>query len=216
MYIRCCSAYYLAHQLQLNMYQSVYIVLICLLAGLTEVSAQSKYNFNSEQDYPYYTFLKKHMASENTLVYTDAAYYGYRVAVPAYWNIKPAFPNVLQGVIFENDSTSASLSISCQLKKDIESFEDFEDWVIGKYSPGETPEWDQYEKLISWKTTNKFDRLGKGYEAVFSTDGAKSYCWFILLESSKSYIWITFRTNRLEGENGFDRFKDIVKQFSRL
>ena len=140
--------------------------------------------------------------------------FGYRIVIPKWWRIRET-PNVfmLGGTFPAVDEIENALMLKAYDKGSFEDYSDFEKWVISAYNTGDTPTWSNGHVLKNKEAIEEFKDLGNSYKVVLDWRGSEYYCCYIIVETSKSFLWIDFTATEGTYEVNFSKFQEIMSSF---
>lgn len=160
--------------------------------------------------------IMKQKSGEDQIDYTDSKS-GYSIIIPKWWEIKETpNPNFFGGTFPEIDKSQSALLFKAFEKEKFKTFENFENWVIAGYKSGDTPKWSNDHKVLFKKNLEEFASIGKAFKVQLKTDDKFYNCCYIIVETTKSFLWIDLTSTRETYEANFIKLEKIMSQFTTL
>lgn len=187
----------------------VFLLLIQLpLAGFAQT--------NSTVDKNVLDVISKQKSGQDQINYVDATY-GYNVMVPKWWDIKETpSSNFFGGTFPEIGKSKSALLLKAFEKEKFKTFENFENWVISGYKSGDIPKWSNDQKVLFKKNLPEFPVFGKAFKVQLKAGDAFYNSCYIIVETSKAYLWIDLTATRETYDSDFEKLEKIMSQFKVL
>jgi hypothetical protein len=158
--------------------------------------------------------ISKQSSGEYQISYADSAN-GYSVIIPKWWDIKETpSPNFFGGTFDEIDKSKSALLVKAFEKEKFKTLQNFENWVISSYKSGDTPKWSTNQKVLFKKNLSEFNTIGKAFKVQLKTEDTFYNCCYIIVETSKSYLWIDLTSTRETYDANFKKLEKILLQFT--
>lgn len=158
--------------------------------------------------------LSNQNAEQDQIKYTDSTH-GYSIIIPKWWQIKKTpSPNFFGGTFDEVKKSKSALLFKAFEKEKFKTLQSFENWVISNYKSGDTPKWSTTQKILFKKSMNEFENLGKAFKVQLKTEDTFYNCCYIIVETSKAYLWIDLTSTRDAYDTDFKKFEAIMLQLS--
>ena len=136
------------------------------------------------------------------------------MSIPKWWDIKETpSPNFFGGTLPEIDNPKSALLFKAFEKEKFKTFENFQNWVIAGYKSGDTPKWSESQKILFKKNMSEFAAFGKAFKVQLKTNDAFYNSCYIIVETSKAYLWIDLTSTRESYDADFKRLEKIMLQF---
>lgn len=160
--------------------------------------------------------IKNQELGQDHINYTNSKF-GYNVTIPIWWDIK-ATPssNFFGGTFPEIDKSKSALLFKAFEKEKFKTFQNFENWVITGYKSGDTPKWSEDQHILYKKNLTEFAAIGHAFKVQIKADDNFYNSCYILVETSKCYLWIDLTATRETYDSNYEKLKKIIAQFSSL
>ncbi|MGC1631546.1 MAG: hypothetical protein WA749_05465 [Gelidibacter sp.] len=160
--------------------------------------------------------IRKQKLGQDKLNYTDTTF-TYQVIIPKWWEIKETpSANFFGGTLPETDKSKAALLFKAFDKDKFKSLSNFENWVITGYKSGATPKWSEDHIVLFKKNMDEFATIGKAFKVQLKAYDTFYNCCYIIVETSKSYLWIDLTSTRETYDANFKRLEKIMLEFKKL
>ena len=172
----------------------------------------------------YFKLMRKYFLISILCTLTTAAFsqthvdtvHGYQIQVPNWWTIRETPAYMFGGTLPAVDDIENALIFKCFSKEDIKDMAEFESWVITGYTMGQSPRWSSQHKFLLRKKLEDFKEIGSAYKVQMMKGNKIFDCCYIMIETSKAYIWIDFTATSTTYPVNWDKFKEIVSSFKKL
>lgn len=153
-------------------------------------------------------------SGQDQLKYVDSTY-GYSVVVPKWWDIKETpSANFFGGTFPEINNSKSALLFKSFEKEQFKTLQNFENWVVAGYRSGETPRWSNEHKFLYKKNLDEFKSIGKAYKVQLKADDSFYNCCYIIIETTKSFLWIDLTSTRETYDANFKELEKLMSQFT--
>lgn len=160
--------------------------------------------------------IKKQKLGQDQIHYTDTTF-AYSLVIPKWWEIKETpSPNFFGGTLPEVDKSKSALLVKAFDKEKFKTLANFENWVITGYKSGDTPKWSEQHRILFIKNRNEFTSTGKTFKVQLMSDDTFYNSCYILVETSKAYLWIDLTSTRETYDANFKRLEKVMSQFEAL
>src|SRR3989339_288898 len=138
-----------------------------------------------------YLITMMQQSGRDSIPHVDSTY-TYSLIIPKWYTVRETNEKNILGGTFPalNNIQSALIFKSFLRKFEIRSFEDFENWVILETQMGKHPTWSNTHIILEKNEDDLFSDIGKAYRVKMERLGFFYRCEYILVETSKSYVWI--------------------------
>lgn len=147
------------------------------------------------------------------LTYIDSTF-RFKVAIPDWFNlIDTGSPYFWGGTLPAVDSIENAIAIKSSPKDGQATFQDFENFVVGKWGFGGHPNWSDNFVCMGIKELEEFAGLGKSYK-VYLMNGALLYhCQYVLIETPAAFLWVDFTATQTTFEANKGKFDEFMGGF---
>ncbi len=190
-----------------------YLIVLILLIQLPHTGWAQK---NASRNTNSSTIISKQQAGQDNIIFTDSTY-GYGVVIPKWWTIKETpSANLFGGTLPEIGNSQSALLIKSFEKDKFKTLNNFEKWVITGYRSGDTPKWSNDQKVLYKKNLTEFANIGKAYKVQLKTEDSFYNCCYIIVETSKAFLWIDLTATRDNYDANFEKLETIMLGFKIL
>jgi hypothetical protein len=160
-----------------------------------------------------YLYELRQIQGEDNIKHVDSLL-NYKINIPIWWKIRETPNTFLFGGTFPsiNGIENALLFKSFQKEK-FKNLDDFENWIIKDYKIGDIPKWSNSHTLLLKKENEDFKKLGKSYFVQLMRGGKLYQCQYIIIETSKTYLWIDFTATKETYDTNFEKLKELIIGF---
>ena len=160
--------------------------------------------------------IEKQSSGQDQVDYTNSEL-GYSMTIPKWWEIKETpSANFFGGTFLEVENSKSALLFKAFKKETFKTLENFENWVIVGYRSGDTPKWSKDHKILFRKKLENFSSLGKAFKVQLKVDDLFYNSCYIIVETSKSYLWIDLTATRETYDANFKSLEKIMLAFEAL
>ncbi|MEO8773955.1 MAG: hypothetical protein ABI263_07480 [Gelidibacter sp.] len=192
------------------------IKLLLALIIFSQVSFNGFSQTNATASHTVSEVIKNQELGQDQINYTNSKF-GYSVTIPKWWDIKETpSPNFFGGTFPEINKSKSALLFKAFEKEKFKTFQNFENWVISGYKSGDTPKWSKDHQILYKKNLNEFATIGKAFKVQIKADDTFYNSCYIIIETSKSYIWIDLTATRETYDANFKDLEKIMSQFKAL
>ena len=189
---------------------------LVVLIGFINLSITGFSQTGSAKDISVSQVIKNQSLGQDKIGYSNLTY-GYELIIPKWWEIKEApSPNFFGGTLPEIGKSKSAVIFKAFEKDKFKTLENFENWVIAGYKSGATPKWSEDQKVLFKKNLTEFDSIGKAYKVQLKAGDSFYNCCYILVETSKSYLWIDLTATRETYDANFRKLESIMSEFKAL
>ncbi|MBO3098911.1 hypothetical protein [Gelidibacter pelagius] len=172
--------------------------------------AQTKPSVNANAE----KIISEQKSGQDQLKYVDSTY-GYSVVVAKWWDIKETpSANFFGGTFPEINNSKGALLFKSFEKDTFKTFQNFENWVVAGYRSGETPRWSNEHKFLYKKNLDQFKSIGKAYKVQLKADDSFYNCCYIIVETTKSFLWIDLTSTRETYDANFKELEKLMLEFT--
>ncbi|HBX52832.1 MAG: hypothetical protein A2275_13610 [Bacteroidetes bacterium RIFOXYA12_FULL_35_11] len=164
-----------------------------------------------------YLITMMQQSGRDSIPHVDSTY-TYSLIIPKWYTVRETNEKNILGGTFPalNNIQSALIFKSFLRKFEIRSFEDFENWVILETQMGKHPTWSNTHIILEKNEDDLFSDIGKAYRVKMERLGFFYRCEYILVETSKSYVWIDFTSPDESFDEDLLKLKEILKTFKKF
>lgn len=160
-----------------------------------------------------YLYELRQIQGEDNIEHTDSTR-NYKINIPLWWKIRETPNGDLFGGTFPPvKGIENALLLKSFPKEQFQNLDDFENWVIKDYKTGDTPEWSDSHKILLKKQDGEFSKIGKSYFVQLMRGGRLYHCRYIVIETSKTYLWIDFTATQETYDVNFKKLKELMDGF---
>lgn len=189
---------------------------LVILIGLIHLSITGFSQTGSAKHNSVSQVIKDQELGKDKIDYSNPTY-GYELIIPKWWEIKEApSPNFFGGTLPEIGKSKSAILFKAFEKEKFKTFENFENWVIAGYKSGATPKWSEDQKVLFKKNLTEFDSIGKAFKVQLKAGDTFYNCCYILVKTSKSYLWIDLTATRETYDVNFKKLESIMLNFKAL
>lgn len=183
-------------------------VLLFLIVSFHGVSQANPTDTNTVSQ-----IIKQQKLGQDQLNYNNVEY-GYSVIIPKWWNIKDTpSSNFFGGTFPEIDKSQSALLFKAFDKEKFKTLKNFENWVVSGYKSGDIPKWSEDHKILFKKNLTEFAAIGKAFKVQLKAGDTFYNCCYIIVETSKSYLWIDLTATRETFDANFKLLEKIMLEF---
>lgn len=138
----------------------------------------------------------------------------YKINIPIWWKIRET-PNIFMfgGTLPAIDGIENAILFKSFQKNEFKDLEDFDNWVIKSYKIGEFPKWSNSHTILLKKENEDFKKFGKSYFVQLMRGGKLYECQYIIIETTKTYLWIDFTATKETYNVNLKKFSEILNRF---
>jgi hypothetical protein len=138
----------------------------------------------------------------------------YKINIPIWWKIRET-PNIFMfgGTLPAIDGIENAILFKSFQKNEYKDLEDFDNWVIKSYKIGEFPKWSNNHTILLKKENEDFKKFGNSYFVQLMRGGKLYECQYIIIETSKTYLWIDFTATKETYNINLEKFSEILNRF---
>ena len=138
----------------------------------------------------------------------------YKINIPIWWKIRET-PNIFMfgGTLPAINGIENAILFKSFQKNEFKDLEDFDNWVIKSYKIGEFPKWSNSHTILLKKENEDFKKFGKSYFVQLIRGGKLYECQYIIIETSKTYLWIDFTATKETYKVNLEKFSEILNRF---
>ena len=163
-----------------------------------------------------YLYELQQLSGVETIKHIDSTS-GYSIVIPNWWKIRETPNNSLFGGTFpEVNKVQNALLFKAFNKTDYKNLKKFEAWVISNYKLGDIPKWSRNHKILLKQEIDDFKNIGNSYKVQLMWNGSIYYCCYIIVETSKSFLWIDFTATNDTYDINFPKLKELLKKYKTL
>lgn len=144
------------------------------------------------------------------LAYIDSTLH-FKVAIPNWFNlIDTGTPFIWGGTLPAVDSIENAIIIKSSPKEAGATFQDFENFVVGKWKFGGHPNWSETHVCMGIKELPEFSGLGKSYKVYLMNGRLLYHCQYVLIETPAAFLWVDFTATQTTFDANKGKFEAFM------
>lgn len=138
----------------------------------------------------------------------------YKITIPLWWRIRQTpDPSFFGGTLPAVNGIENAILFKSFAKDGFDDFDEFNNWIINDYKAGDYTNWSNQHRIVSQHRIDNFSDIGNSYEVELNRNGYTYKCCYIIVETSKAYVWIDFTATENTYNENFQKLEDLMYLF---